>query len=159
MQKKVLSILVILIVLGGVAFFSTKNNPAPYERVEQKDTIVPEVSEKIIWNAYTLNDTAFIYPSDWIFEEIKNPADSKKIFGFKITPPNNTGEVNSISDTIEVGGACPKIDATVYSEFNSSCISNIWLHTESKNESVLKVFSDMRKFSEASKDDTTKIQQ
>lgn len=149
MQKKVLAIFLILLVLGLGAYMVLKYGPAKdATSTPSADDNVPNVSTDIIWNAYTFNgsangstanSTAFIYPSDWIFEEVADTTNPKNIIGFKVSYPISS---NSL-DRIEAGGPCPEV---MIPEIHSACINTIWLHTQSENPVVLKVFEDMKVF-------------
>lgn len=142
MQKKVLAIFLILIVLGLGAYMFLKYGPAKDATSEPlNDDNVPHVSTDTIWNAYTLNSTVFIYPSDWIFEEVADGTNPKSTVGFKVSYPVSS---NSL-DRIEAEGACPEM---MIPEIHSACINSIWLHTQSENPAVLKVFEDMKAFAE-----------
>jgi hypothetical protein len=142
MQKKVLLSLLILVVVAVAIYFAMTVGQKSDNLPQGENVVVPDVSTDIIWNAYTLNSTPFIYPADWTFEEVKDVADAKKITGFKVTNPISS---NSF-DNIEAGGACPEVTIP---EIHNACINGIWLHTQSESETVLSVFADMKKFGEA----------
>jgi hypothetical protein len=134
MQKKVLLSLLILVVVAVAIYFAMTVGQKSDNLPQAENVVVPDVSTDIIWNAYTLNSTPFIYPADWTFEEVSD--------GFKVTYPISS---NSF-DNIEVGGACPEVTIP---EIHNACINGIWLHTQSESTFVLSVFADMKKFGEA----------
>ncbi len=131
MQKKVLLPLLILIVAGAGLFFLMKDRPVMTQDQNAGDTELPDVSSDIVWNAYTIGTTVFIYPAEWTFAENQN--------GFTVTYPVSSNS----ADMIEVGGACPEVTIP---EIHQACVGGIWLHTQSENETVLKVFNDMKAF-------------
>ncbi|HRH31126.1 MAG TPA: hypothetical protein PK950_00475 [Candidatus Paceibacterota bacterium] len=140
MQKNVLSALLVLAIIAVGIFFLMKDRAATVLPSEQASDAIPEVSSDILWNAYTLNDLVFIYPSDWTLEEEKTGA---SVTGFTVTYPISS---NSF-DKITAGGQCPE---AAVPEMESACIGGIWLRTESKNPVVIRVFEDMKKFGENS---------
>ncbi len=143
MQNKVLSALLILIVVGIAMFFLLNNKQADTVVQNEDNTIVPDVSNDIIWNAYTLNGNTFIYPSQWTFSEVMG--EDGKVASFKVENPISSNS----NDSIEVGGDCPTFDtSTTNPQMTSICLKNTWMRTESQNENILKVFTDMKNFSE-----------
>lgn len=131
------------ILLVGLAiglFFFLKNRPAMY--VVQNDTPVPAVSTEIVWNAYSIGTTVFIYPSDWIFTATSDTS------GFSIVDPTSSNS----ADRIDVGGSCattPTPDQVAQpAKKQSACINNIFMYTDSINKKVLNVFNDMKTFGE-----------
>ncbi len=139
MQRSVLVPLAILIIAGVGAFFLVGNKLTNYSQPtsQSNDNDILDISTGTIWNAYTLNGTTFIYPSDWTFEELRDP-----VGGFKVTYPVSS---NSF-DTIEAGGTCPEVTIP---EIHNACINGIWLHTQSESPFVHRVFEDMKKFGES----------
>lgn len=133
MQKNVyIPLLVLAIAATGIILLFSNTDGETAD--DTSDTIVmPDVSTDKVWNAYTLDDTPFIYPADWKFEELKD--------GFKVTYPVSS---NSF-DNIEAGGKCPEV---AIPEIHNACINDVWLHTQSENGVVLGVFDDMKKFGE-----------
>ena len=143
MQKNLLLPLLILAIAGLSIFFLVKSKPTQLPATNEDTTVIPNVSKDIIWNAYTLNGEVYIYPSDWLFEEVKDPK-TQKVIGFKTTNPISSNPF----DKVEVGGACPEITIP---EIHSSCAKNVWLHTQSENQDVLDVFKDMTTFANDNK--------
>lgn len=155
MYKKVSSVIVILVFVVGMIYFLSNHNPVTVANPYNTNQDFSDISTETIWNAYTFDNTVFIYPADWLFEEIReqNSLDNQntqnfpqnspsQITGFKVTYPAGS----NTNDFIEVNNKCAV--TTLQAESHSFCLGDILIYTQSQNGAVVDVYENMKTFIE-----------
>jgi hypothetical protein len=128
---------VVIFILGGVIVFGGYNKTAEKVATSPKELVPIDLTQDIIWNGYTMQNTLFVYPAEWTLSETKTEVKKKmEVTTFQIQTTVGE-EAHSISVSFGCGG-----------DAGTDCLKGFLFKPQDQTPLTLAVLEHMKSFLE-----------